>query len=431
MFTHRPLVLALSTCLLQACVSPPTKQAIATEFAIQPVLRVRHSADQNAATYYQLAKYHLEQGNLDFARSAYEASILLDGKQLEARNGLAALHATQGRLEEAKNLFLQIVADFPQASHPYNNIGYIYYLQNNYDAAVLNLQRALALDSGNDRARHNLDAVHIALAKNGGQSTVEMAMAPPSTSPNLPTPHNPAVPVTIPTLPSLSTPATTHSSPSTLSTQTTSIQQTEPVSTLAAADARTQGLAIISPPLQPQSRMEVVQILPNVYELKLRSATEIVLTEMKVEKSPVTLAQSLAAPARAMVNALEKAITKASPITTVKLINVKTSRIEVANGNGVNGMAKRVSKVLGQQGIAVSLLTNEQPYKQQATKIQYRLGYVQTAMRLKNAMQGHAVLDSSPNLSGNSDVRLVLGKDVLNQMALIEELANVSTVASN
>lgn len=400
MFTHRPLVFALSTCLLQACVSAPNKQAVVTEYAIQPVLRIHHSSDQNAATYYQLAKYHLEHGNSEFARSAFEASILLDGRQLEARNGLAALNAIQGRLDEAKNLFLQIVTDFPQASHPYNNLGYIYYLQNNYDTAVQNLQQALVLDSGNDRARYNLNVVQIALAKNGVQSNVALTLPP-----------NP------PSLTSLPTP----------STQTISTEQTEPVLTLAAADARTQGLAIISPPLQPQSRMKVVQLLPNVYELKLRSATETVLTDLRIEKSPVSLAQSLSPPARAIVNALEKAITK----TLAKVRDVNASRIEVANGNGVNGLAKRVSKVLGQQGIAVSILTNELPYKQQATKIQYRRGYEQTAMRLKNAMQGHALLDSSPNLSGNIDVRLVLGKDVLNQMVLIEELTNVSVLALN
>lgn len=385
MYTLRPLVLAMGACLLQACVATPTKQAEVTEFAIQPVLRVRHSSNQNAATYYQLGKYHIGHGNLDFARSAYEASIMLDGKQLEARNALAALHATQGRLDEAKTILLGVIADFPEVSHPYNNLGYVNYLQNNYDAAMMNLQRALVLDSGNERARNNLHAVQIALAPPPAPSTQTITAQ-----------------------------------------RSEAIKPAEPVLT-SVANTRSQGLVIMSPPPEPQTRMEVVQILPNVYELRQKSAVETVLTELKVEKTSVTLAHSLARPARAMVKALEKAMTKA----TASVSATKTSRIEVANGNGVNGMAKRISKVLSQQGIAVSLLTNELPYKQQDTKIQYRPGYEQTAMRLKNALQGHAVVVSSPNLSGNSDVRLVLGKDVLSQMTLIEELANVSAVALN
>ncbi|MEO6292764.1 MAG: LytR C-terminal domain-containing protein [Burkholderiaceae bacterium] len=385
MYTLRPLVLAMGACLLQACVATPTKQAEVTEFAIQPVLRVRHSSDQNAATYYQLGKYHTGHGNLDFARSAYEASIMLDGKQLEARNALAALHATQGRLDEAKTILLGVIADFPEVSHPYNNLGYVNYLQNNYDAAMMNLQRALVLDSGNERARNNLHAVQIALAPPPAPSTQTITAQ-----------------------------------------RSEAIKPAEPVLT-SVADTRSQGLVIMSPPSEPQTRMEVVQILPNVYELRQKSAVETVLTELKVEKTSVTLAHSLARPVRAMEKALEKAMTKA----TASVSATKASRIEVANGNGVNGMAKRISKVLSQQGIAVSLLTNEPPYKQQDTKIQYRPGYEQTAMRLKNALQGHAVVVSSPNLSGNSDVRLVLGKDVLNQMTLIEELANVSAVALN
>lgn len=396
MYTLRPLVLAMGVCLLQACVATPTKQAEATEFAIHPVLRVRHSSDQNAATYYQLGKYHIEHGNLDFARSAYEASIILDGTQLEVRNALAALNATQGRLDEAKTILLKIVADFPEVSHPHNNLGYVYYLQNNYDAAVMNLQRALMLDSGNERARNNLNAVQIALANSSEQSTERVAVAPATST-------------------------------QTIAAQLSeAIKPAQPVLT-SVADTRSQGLVIMSPPQEPQARMEVVQILPNVYELRQKSAVETVLTELKIEKTLVTLTHPLARPAHAMVNALDTGMTK----TTASFSAAKTSRIEVANGNGVNGMAKRISKVLGQQGITVGLLTNERPYKQQDTKIQYRLGYEQTAMRLKNAMQGHAVVVSSPNLSGNSDVRLILGKDVLSQMALIEELANVSMVALN
>lgn len=230
MFTHRPLVLALGACLLQACVAPPTKQAAATEFAIQPVLRVRHSADQNGATYYQLGKYHLGRGNLDFARSAFEASITLDSQQLEARNALAALDAQEGKLDEAKALLQQIVADYPEVAHPYNNLGYVYFLQNNYDAAVTTLQRALALDSGNERARNNLDAVQVALAKQGEGSTVALGLAPQLSEPVVAVkPVEPLVPVTA-----------------------------------SVADTRSQGLVIMSPPLEPQARMEVVVLRPNL-----------------------------------------------------------------------------------------------------------------------------------------------------------------------
>lgn len=107
------------------------------------------------------------------------------------------------------------------------------------------------------------------------------------------------------------------------------------------------------------------------------------------------------------------------------------SRVEVSNGNGITGMAKRIKGVLGRYGIAVSRLTNDRPFKQQDTKIQYRAGYEQAAESLKLALRGHAVVVPVSNLSGNTDVRLVLGKDAVAHMALIEEWASQSRLASN
>lgn len=373
MHAHRPLILALGACLLQACVAPPAKQALVPELAIQPVLRVRHSSDQTAATYYQLGKYHLERGNFDLARSAYEYSLTLDGRQLEPRNALAALHAQQGRLDEARALLEHIVADYPGVAHPYNNLGYVYYLQNNYAAAITTLQQALALDAGNERARNNLDAVQRAQANHDKHTTMAGELPPPLNQP---------------------------------------VAAPGPV-TAAVADTRSQGLVIMSPPLEPQARMEVVQVVPNVYELRLKSAIKTVLADLQLEKTVATAAPPLPLPALAR--------TSAAPL----------SRIEVANGNGINGMARRISHVLGQHGIAVSRLTNERPYKQQDTKIQYRPGYEQTAQGMRHALGGYAVVVPSPYLSGNSDVRLVLGKDAIAQIAQLEGSAQVSLLTAH
>ena len=192
----------------------------------------------------------------------------------------------------------------------------------------------------------------------------------------------------------------------------------------AVTETRVQSLAIISPPLEPQARMEVVEIMANVFELKLRHAntnntnTTTVLADVKPEipvpASPV---------AAVLANVMTTVPTSVSP--------AKASRIEVANGNGVTGMAKRISDVLGRQGISVSRLSNELPYKQQETKIQYRAGFEKTAASLKTALKGHAVVVVTPSLSPNSDVRLVLGKDAIAHMALIEGLSSDTLLALN
>jgi Flp pilus assembly protein TadD len=402
MFVLRPIVVAMSACLLQACMTTPLSKdaetlaapttvpspnAENTELAIQPVMRVRHSADQSAATFYQLGKYHLERGNLDFARSAYEASITLDGQQMEARNALAALDATQGKLDSAKALLIQIVADFPEAAHPHNNLGYVYYLQSDFEAAQKTLQRAIALDAGNERARNNLNAVNIALARLENRDTVALmtTMLPPTAQTSEPAP----------------------------------VATAFEIAPTASIVTHTQGLAIISPPLEPQTRMEVVEIVPYVFELKLRHANNTQLSALKLEQQ--VPASPVAAVLATVMPVLPDATTSAKP--------AKAYRIEVANGNGVTGMAKRISSVLGRQGISVSRLSNELPYKQLETKIHYRAGFESAATNLKNALKGHAVAVLTPTLSANSDVRLVLGKDAIAHMALIEGTSSDTVLA--
>ena len=448
MFVLRPIVVAMGACLLQACMTAPhAKDDLAAskstaaptaapvtvaetpQLAIQPVMRVSHSANQSAATFYQLGKYHSERGNLDFARSAYEASITLDGQQLDARNALAALDATQGKLDSAKALLVQIVADFPEIAHPYNNLGYVYYLQSNFEAAERTLQRAIVLDAGNERARNNLNAVNIALARLGNRDTVQLALAQtaaePAAEPAAQLPQE-IIPLTLPLVQAAPTdqPVAKTSEPVAVEAATELAAAATPLET------RTQGLAIISPPLEqmaaervePQARKELVQIVPYVFELRLKQPNDTVLADVKLAKPEF---------ASAAAEVLATVLPSVMPSVQMRVAPSKTLRIEVANGNGVTGMAKRISNVLNRQGISVSRLSNELPYKQLETKIHYRAGFEKAAANLKTALKGHAVAVLTPTLSGNSDVRLVLGKDAITYMALIESMSSDTVLAMN
>lgn len=413
MFTLRPLTIALGACLLQACVAPPTQK----ELAMQPVLRVRHSADQTAATYYQLGKYHQERGNVDLARAAYAYSVELDGRQLEARNALAAIHAQQGRLEDAKVLLLQLVADYPAVAHPHNNLGYVQYLQGNYDAAVSTLQRALVLDSGNPRTLNNLQAAKVELAKLGERPAAALASASATKDAQGAPPEKTAANTAAIRQDEMTVMAASTPAPVPLPIPVPAVQRPAESAVSPAPAPRTQELAVAIPPSVPQTRMEVVQVVPNVFELRPKPVMSPVVAEKQAEKAVVVATAPVAAPAITPSPALAAA--------------TKPSRVEIANGNGITGMAKRIKGVLGRYGIAVSRLTNDRPFKQLDTKIQYRAGYEQAAEGLKFALRGHAVVVPVNSLSGNTDVRLVLGKDAVAHMALIEEWANQSQLASS
>ena len=103
------------------------------------------------------------------------------------------------------------------------------------------------------------------------------------------------------------------------------------------------------------------------------------------------------------------------------------ARLEVSNGNGVTGMARRFRSVLGQMGIPVDRLSNSKPYRQVVTVIQYSPGFEKQATSLQKALQGKAQLSSQQLAS--SDVRLVLVKDARVSLTAATEAAALSMVA--
>jgi Flp pilus assembly protein TadD len=212
MMNQLAVVMALTVAgtLLTGCAAFPARQSL----AIQPVLRISHSPEQTAESWYQLGKYHQQRGELDLAIKAYGAAIALDGRQLAPHNAQATVFALQGRLAKAQQTLLRLMDDFPEAAHLHNNLGYVYLLQRDYAAARNALKRALALNAGDERARNNLAAVETSAGLSAGAALASAS-----------------VPTT----------ATISAMPAVL-------------------------------PAQPEPRMELVLIEPHVYQLKLIAA---------------------------------------------------------------------------------------------------------------------------------------------------------------
>jgi hypothetical protein len=144
-----------------------------------------------------------------------------------------------------------------------------------------------------------------------------------------------------------------------------------------------------APTVEPATRMELLQIAPHVYELKLKS------------------------PARPSASMLA-----AAPRPAAANLKARPFRVAIANGNGAPGMAMLARQLITLRGIAVSRLSNERPYRQQQTEIQYPPGYLRQAQALKDALNGHAVMVRDSRLPTNADLRLVLGKDAILPMTL-------------
>jgi Flp pilus assembly protein TadD len=105
---------------------------------------------------------------------------------------------------------------------------------------------------------------------------------------------------------------------------------------------------------------------------------------------------------------LEKQQAQPQPL----LKNFRKIKIEVANGNGINGMAKRVSTFLSNSGFAAARLTNQQPFNVKQSEVQYRAGYRDEAEKLRATINGDPRLIQRDDLRADITIRVLLGKDV-------------------
>ena len=101
------------------------------------------------------------------------------------------------------------------------------------------------------------------------------------------------------------------------------------------------------------------------------------------------------------------------PVTVPSIATAGTPalKIEIVNGTGVAGLAKRTSSFLQQKGYAIARLTNQAPYTQRVTQIQYRRGQEIVVQQLTGLIPMPAVAVETQQLGAEVGVRLVLGRD--------------------
>ncbi|WP_420474697.1 LytR C-terminal domain-containing protein [Noviherbaspirillum sp. ST9] len=91
-------------------------------------------------------------------------------------------------------------------------------------------------------------------------------------------------------------------------------------------------------------------------------------------------------------------------------------RLEVANGNGTPGLARRFRDALVSAGTPAPRLTNLKPYRQKQTVIEYLPGYREAALQLRSRFTMPVPLNEQPD--ARTHVRVVLGHDVTSTAAL-------------
>jgi lipoprotein NlpI len=341
---------------------------------------------------YQLGRYYQGQNRFDEAVNAYLKALNADASFVEARNGLGVIYSRQGKYREAIEAFQAAIQQAPKAAHLYSNLGYAYYLQGQYAESVKALQQATTLDPNNQRALNNLGQAY---AKSGNTTQSALAFAeaigvekPNNTVTELTAPVQ-SIPANVTNIAAAPVADTNANTVSVQDTQILAIPKDRGV--IRTANAALQVLPVV------ESRAKLVPVAAHVSELQLRpQAADMVQV--------ATLGSS---------------------------DNLQKMRLEVANGNGVNGAAGKVSKFLRGQGYAAARLTNQKPFKTQTTQIQYRSGYEAQAQLLQSKLLDAPKLVERNDMRANVSVRVVLGKDMVTQLAHYEYQIKATHLAFN
>jgi Flp pilus assembly protein TadD len=419
----RPALAAVAGSVLLAMGCATTDSGVKT-LRVVPLL---DATTPDSDGYYALGRYYDGAQAWDKAIDAYRKAIAANARHVEAYNALGVALAQSGRYPQAVLTLRQAAALAPDRAHVLNNLGYVLMLAGKSPEAVPILQAAVALDAGNAGAAANL---RDAMAAAGGRmpatspagaaaETVAAARQPAlaaapgpangadagagarsdtATSPSVAAVAQPVLgpstvrigfePLAEP--PAATVPVATR--PSTITPSAAVTSAAEPVATIPALAAP--GAAIPAP-------AGPVAAIPTPAE-------------------PVAAIPAPAEPVAAIPAApADPAIRPTAASAAAAVPAVDASRVEISNGNGIAGMARRVGKWLTTHGIATARLSNQRPYTQQTTVVQYRPGGAEDAERLARAMPGPAHVESRPTPNLRTDLRVVLGHDWVRQAACL------------
>jgi tetratricopeptide (TPR) repeat protein len=345
------LAAALSAC---QSVGPPKAGA---DWRIEPLMRLTNSAE-TAEGYYTLGRYYQGQNRLLPAVNAYRHALRLDPRHAEAHNAIGAIAGAQGRFDEAISAFDAALAVAPAAPHILSNLGHALTLAGRHLEAVPVLQRAAQLDPTNGTTRLNLA---VAVSRGGAadaqgtnrNANREVASDKPANA---------------------------------------SMADLAPETGLKGRRAAETALGTVAGPV-PVPAVELVTessssarkrwVQVGASELELRDVGE-TSTALDPRDDPGGSAPHLTA----------------------------AYRLEVVNGNGVNGAGARVGEWLERNGAPKARLRNQRPYVQAATVIYFKRGFEPQAQRLSSDFGGLAV-QIKPAALQDADVRILIGRDLV------------------
>lgn len=323
---------------------------------------------------YRVARRLEEMGKLEEAIAMYREVLAKRPRHVEAHSQLGVSLAALGRLDEATAAFKAAIAIAPDTGYLHNNLGYALLLAGADYEALDALQSALRLDPTHQLAQYNLGVAQSRVAAAGREQKRAVAAA--------------------------------HRAGAAASAIKVNADASGGV--LQVANQRTSGL---------QPNVELIKVAPSVFEIKLpgRATPPRPGRPARVAESD-SAAQTVVAAANAT-----PVIEDAAQVTTAASVPAvpqpKPFKLEVANGNGVQGMARRVAKYLDRNGVKTERLTNDTTFNRPTTQIQFQPGNLAEAVRVSALMPFPVTTTMQSELGKDGRMRMVLGRDLVGHSA--------------
>lgn len=406
----RILVVALLAAFGSGCTSMDKPGAA---LRMEPVMAIRHGGP-DAQSYYQLGRYHQGQKRLALAEKAYLQAIAADERNVDAFNALGSLYAERGELERAAQTFQKATVIAPGVAYLRNNLGFAYYLQGRLEQAYLEVRTALSLDPGFERGWANLERIAAA----GAQTTLIAATK-------------------LRRLEAL---------PSELAAQSIhddSLVGPEP-STLTQSPTKSD-LALQA----PMPAVDRDAVLADSADLGKLEAVAVDTAAAVTQRSAPTEPTELPAPETenrifggkfVLVSADRELVSNGGTIEifaeksaaiqapSQPQIPLPAVRIEVSNGNGVNGFARKVGSQLRSNQLLVTRITNHASFSLETTEIQFEPRHEDAARALASRFNLTGRFVPTPKARPGADIRIVLGHDAIQPSWLANAFGSMTKI---
>lgn len=329
---------------------------------------------KTADEYLYIANVYDDKKNYEMAIIAYQKALLIEPNNTKGLTGLASAYAAQNLLTVAIPLFEKVVALEGNAKH-YSNLGYAYYLNQQYEEAKRVLNQAVLMEPSYQQAKQNLALVDSNYVAEKQVQALEQ--------------ENKKIEYV-----------------------TVNTQQNEQANTLVVLN---------------NSSDNIQQSSTGIYELNFPKHTEDKPNDVKADlDTPIketikndtgNSQQIIAAISGGITFKHVPVVSKLFDLASNELVSFQLSAndkfVEVINGNGLKGIAKSVSEKLKERGLENIRIADAKRFNLAKTHIQYRTGYRDDAVNLNHNLLNRPYLMRNDNLPADVNVRLVLGRDLI------------------